>query len=66
MRLSPISLIPILVVFDLMVIGLVYLILLALGIAANFWLVALLLLVASGICVSVLFLIDLRRGGRES
>jgi hypothetical protein len=66
MKLSPISLIPILVVFDLMAIGLVYLILLAIGIVANFWLVASLLLAASGIGLCALFLIDLHQEGEES
>ena len=66
MKLSPISLIPILAVFDLVVVGLVYLILLAFGIVVNFCLLAVVLLMASGIGVSALFCIDLHRESEES
>jgi hypothetical protein len=66
MKLSPISIIPILVVFDLMVAGLAYAILLSLGVIVDFWLVTAVLLAAAGLSVIGLFFIDLHRKDGEA
>lgn len=66
MKLSPISIIPITVVFDLMVAGLVYAILLSLGVIVDFWLVTAVLLAAAGLSVIGLFFIDLHRKDGEA
>lgn len=66
MRRSPISLFPLCVVFDLLVSGLVYLLLLAVGIVVDFWLVVAVLLIAASLGVVTFFLIELQRKGGAS